>query len=89
MDAEGAWEPWDPKRSLFDNHVSASLEENLEYMWRHFRFTVPDAEFLVDPAGLLNYLVRTTCLQGRLLAVCSPEKGVIRILYRLCKLWQS
>ena len=57
------WQPWDPCKSLFDQHVSSSLDENLEYMWRKFRFTIPDAEYLSDPAGLLNYLV---CL-------CMPE----------------
>lgn len=52
------WQAWNPCCSLFDNHVSESLEANLEYMWRRYRFSIPDAEFLRDPAGLLNYLVR-------------------------------
>ena len=53
------FEEWDVCRSLFDNHVSASLESNLEYMFKHFGFYLPDAEYLSDPAGLIKYLVRT------------------------------
>ena len=59
--ADGAdadeWQTWDPRHSLFDNHTSDSLDANLEYMWRRYRFSIPDTEYLVDPAGLLNYLV--------------------------------
>lgn len=51
-------EEWDVCRSLFDNHVSASLEANLEYMFKHFGFYLPDAAYLSDPAGLIKYLVR-------------------------------
>ena len=46
------------RRSLFDNHLSASFEANMEYMYKHFGFYFPDAECLVDPEGLLKYLVR-------------------------------
>lgn len=52
------FEEWDVCRSLFDNHVSGSLEANLEYMFKHFGFYLPDAEYLSDPAGLIKYLVR-------------------------------
>ncbi len=52
------WEAWDVRRSLFDNHLSASFEANMEYMYKHFGFYFPDAECLVDPEGLLKYLVR-------------------------------
>jgi pre-60S factor REI1 len=50
------WEEWDVCRSLFDNHISPSMEENLEYMWRKFGFYLPDSEFLEDPEGMLKYL---------------------------------
>ena len=53
-----SWEVWDPRRSLFDNHLSNSLEANLEYMWRRFHFSIPDVEYLQDAPGLLTYLVR-------------------------------
>lgn len=46
------------RRSLFDNNVSASMEANLEYMYKKYGFYFPDAEYLVDPEGLLKYLVR-------------------------------
>ena len=52
------WEDWDLCCSLFDNHKSASMEANLEYMLKNFGFYMPDAEYLSDPAGLLRYLVR-------------------------------
>ena len=50
-------EDWDLKRSFFDNHMSSSMEANLEYMFKHFGFYLPDAEYLSDPAGLIKYLV--------------------------------
>jgi pre-60S factor REI1 len=50
------WEEWDVCRSLFDNHMSPSMEDNLEYMWRKFGFYLPDSEFLEDPEGMLKYL---------------------------------
>lgn len=53
---EEEWEHWDVCVSLFDNHVSGSLEENLEYMFRTFGFYLPDAEHLADPEGLVRYL---------------------------------
>ena len=61
--AEQQWETWDVRRSLFDNHVSASFEANMEHMYKHFGFYFPDAEYLVDPEGLLKYLVRLCTLQ--------------------------
>ena len=57
------FEEWDVCRSLFDNHVSVSMEANLEYMFKHFGFYLPDAEYLSDPAGLLKYLVRAQSAQ--------------------------
>ncbi|KAK9828841.1 hypothetical protein WJX72_002352 [[Myrmecia] bisecta] len=53
-DVEG--EEWDVKRSLFDNRMAGSMEGNLEYMWKHYGFYFPDAEYLKDPEGLLKYL---------------------------------
>eukprot|EP00887_Chlorella_sp_A99_P007547 scaffold28.g7547.t1 len=52
-EADQAWEEWDLRRSLFDNHVSGSFEANLEYI---FGFYFPDADCLSDPEGLLRYL---------------------------------
>uniref|UniRef100_A0A061QV15 Pre-60S factor REI1 n=1 Tax=Tetraselmis sp. GSL018 TaxID=582737 RepID=A0A061QV15_9CHLO len=47
---------WDPCQSLFDNHLSPSLEANLEYMYKRFGFFIPDAKYLADPEGLVSYL---------------------------------
>lgn len=55
---EQLWEEWDTCRSLFDNHISESMDENLEFMFRSYGFYFPDAEYLTDPEGLLKYLVR-------------------------------
>lgn len=32
------------------------MEANLRYMYKHFGFFLPDAEFLDDPEGLIKYL---------------------------------
>lgn len=32
------------------------MDANLEYMFKHFGFYLPDAEYLTDPEGLLRYL---------------------------------
>ena len=53
-DEEG--EPWDVCTSLFDNHRSKSIEDNIEYMYKNFGFSIPDVESLVDPEGLIEYL---------------------------------
>lgn len=55
--ARAQWEEWDVRRSLFDNRLSGSMEENLEYMFKNFGFYFPDAQYLKDPEGLLQYLV--------------------------------
>ncbi|WIA19832.1 hypothetical protein OEZ85_005740 [Tetradesmus obliquus] len=54
--AEEDWQEWDVCVSLFDNKRSASMQANLEYMYKHFGFYLPDSEFLTDPEGLLKYL---------------------------------
>ncbi|KAI7838285.1 hypothetical protein COHA_007855 [Chlorella ohadii] len=56
MQTDQKWEEWDVRRSLFDNHISASMEDNLEYMFKNFGFYFPDSQFLADPEGLLKYL---------------------------------
>jgi len=53
---EEDFEPWDPCVSLFDNHKSKNVEDNIEYMWKNFGFSIPDVEYLADPEGLIVYL---------------------------------
>ena len=43
-------------KSLFDNHESVDVHENLEHMQRNFDFFLPDAEYVSDLEGLLEYL---------------------------------
>lgn len=52
----GEWQEWDPRVSFFDNKVSSSMEDNLQYMYKKFGFFLPDAEYLADPEGLIKYL---------------------------------
>ena len=45
-----------PLHCLFCAHVSSSLEDNLTHMSSKHSFFIPDAEYLVDPSGLVAYL---------------------------------
>ena len=45
----------DPKQSLFDQHISRTLKENVHYMQQKYGFFLPDQECLVDHEGLLGY----------------------------------
>jgi len=45
----------DPKQSLFDQHRSNTLMENVEYMQNEYGFFLPDQDCLVDVEGLLGY----------------------------------
>jgi len=45
----------DPKQSLFDQHRSHTLMENIEYMQKEYGFFLPDQDCLVDVEGLLGY----------------------------------
>lgn len=49
-----SWDEWDICQSLFDNHLSSSLDDNLRYMYKKFGFFLPDAEYLQDPEGLIK-----------------------------------
>ena len=42
--------------SLFDNHKSNTIEDNVKYMESKFSFFIPEKEYLVDLDGLLQYL---------------------------------
>lgn len=69
------WQEWDVRRSLFDNHVSASFDANLDYMFRNFGFYFPDAEYLKDPEGLLKYLVRCSSTKHVSICICCTSSG--------------
>ena len=45
----------DPCQSLYDSHVSPSLDDNVNYMRKHYDWFIPDADYLVDLEGLLGY----------------------------------
>lgn len=54
IDKEG--DAWDVCVSFFDNHRSKSLEDNIEYMYKTYGFSIPDVEYLCDPEGFIKYL---------------------------------
>ncbi|KAI0305505.1 C2H2 type zinc-finger-domain-containing protein [Multifurca ochricompacta] len=45
-----------PVHCLFCARISSSLEDNLTHMSAEHSFFIPDAEYLVDPTGLVSYL---------------------------------
>eukprot|EP00210_Caulerpa_lentillifera_P004890 g4666.t1 len=47
---------WDVTVSLFDNHKSDTIEENVQYMFVKFGFLIPHSEYLIDTGGLIQYL---------------------------------
>lgn len=49
-------EAWPLEKSFFDNHISLTFEDNLEYMYENYGFYFPYAEHLKDPKGLFKYL---------------------------------
>lgn len=60
MEEDDAYEhKADPNQCLFCNYKSPSLDLNLNHMQRQHGFFVPEKEFLVDLAGLVNYLSET------------------------------
>jgi pre-60S factor REI1 len=44
-----------PLQSLFDNHTSSTLDENISYMTNTYSFYIPDTEYLIDLEGLIGY----------------------------------
>lgn len=45
----------DPRQSLFDSHISPTVQANIERMERRYGFFVPDKEYLADLEGFLGY----------------------------------
>ena len=45
-----------PLHCLFCTHTSSSFEDNLTHMSTDHSFFIPDAEYFVDPTGLITYL---------------------------------
>lgn len=84
---EGDWEEWDVRRSLFDNRMAASMEENLEYMFKQYGFYLPDAEYLVDPEGLLKYL--GSKLQYGKVRCVGSGRAFVGNMPVVCLLWRT
>jgi pre-60S factor REI1 len=45
----------DPTQSLFDKHMSTTVQENVDYMYNKYGFFIPDKEYLTDLEGLVGY----------------------------------
>jgi pre-60S factor REI1 len=45
----------DVRYSLFDSHVSETIDENVAYMLETHSFFIPDSRYLVDLPGLISY----------------------------------
>lgn len=56
--------PIGPLISIFDNHESETLDENLSYMQNKFGLFIPDIEYLTDKEGLVVYLNEKVKLGG-------------------------
>lgn len=59
-----------PKQSLFDKHISESVQANVDYMYKKYGFFIPDIEYLVDMEGLIGYCAEKiklghTCLYSQ------------------------
>ena len=67
--SEDGWvdvdDPWVPRwgESLFDGHVSATLEENMRYMRSAYGFSPPEEEALINASGLFAFLQQRVCLR--------------------------
>jgi pre-60S factor REI1 len=66
----------DLRDSIFDSHRSEDMEANLVYMHKNFGFFLPDAEYLVDTEGMLEWCSKKAkhgrlCLHcGRMFKTC-------------------
>jgi pre-60S factor REI1 len=59
----------DLRDSIFDNYRSEDMEANLVYMHKNFGFFLPDAEYLTDPEGMLEWCSKKV-KHGRLCLCC-------------------
>lgn len=75
-DWEDDWEDEDNpifhNNCLFCSHHSANMLKNLKHMSIAHSFFIPDAEFLVNPHGLLMYLGEKVC-QGYMCLWCNDR----------------
>ncbi|KAI0268605.1 C2H2 type zinc-finger-domain-containing protein [Gloeopeniophorella convolvens] len=68
-----------PAHCLFCSNVSSSLEDNLTHMSGEHSFFIPDAEYLVDPTGLVIYLGEKIAV-GNICIFCNGKGREFRTL---------
>eukprot|EP00560_Eucampia_antarctica_P009292 CAMPEP_0197827624 /NCGR_PEP_ID=MMETSP1437-20131217/4363_1 /TAXON_ID=49252 ORGANISM="Eucampia antarctica, Strain CCMP1452" /NCGR_SAMPLE_ID=MMETSP1437 /ASSEMBLY_ACC=CAM_ASM_001096 /LENGTH=502 /DNA_ID=CAMNT_0043428545 /DNA_START=110 /DNA_END=1618 /DNA_ORIENTATION=- len=67
----------DPRQCLFDNHMCASVEENIERMYKKYGFYIPDQEYLIDAETLIGYCTEKVKL-GHLCLYCQKTFSTSR-----------
>ncbi len=68
-----------PLHCLFCAHISSSFEDNLTHMSSEHSFFIPDAEYLVDPKGLIAYLGEKLAV-GNVCIYCNGKGREFRTL---------
>jgi pre-60S factor REI1 len=68
-----------PLHCLFCAHTSSSFEDNLTHMSSEHSFFIPDAEYLVDPTGLITYLGEKLAV-GNVCIYCNGKGREFRTL---------
>jgi pre-60S factor REI1 len=68
-----------PLHCLFCAHTSSSFEDNLTHMSSEHSFFIPDAEYLVDPTGLVAYLGEKLAV-GNVCIYCNGKGREFRTL---------
>jgi pre-60S factor REI1 len=68
-----------PTQCLFCSESSASLEDNLLHMASTHSFFIPDAEYLIDLSGLINYLGEKIAV-GNVCIYCNGKGREFRTL---------
>ena len=68
-----------PLHCLFCAQTSSSFEDNLTHMSNEHSFFIPDAEYLVDPTGLITYLGEKLAV-GNICIYCNGKGREFRTL---------
>jgi len=72
FDEEEMKKPVDLTMSLFDQHKSETVDENLEYMKSYYGFLFPDEEYICDKEGMLKYCAQKIGI-GKICLFCEKH----------------
>lgn len=76
--------PLSPTSCLFCTATSPSLQDNLSHMSSAHSFFIPDADYLVDTTGLINYLAEKIAV-GNLCIYCNGKGRELHTLQAVRK----